>query len=480
MRILILNLPRYENASVTREGRCELILKHRVDTPATLLIISSMLRELDHHINFIDANGLNLSYQSLSFFLENINFDCLIFTFNSWIIDHELKVCKLVKGINHRCITIGYSWYAKKFGKEILEEYQHLDFLVIEDIFSVIETLVENLDKNSRTLEVEGIACRDQKSNIVINSNLSYKKSFDELPLPAYDLLPSFKPYYIYSSFLKPYALVYAGRGCPYSCNYCNVANTKYSGRPADKILSELKLLKKIGNIKYVWFYDEIFTLNRKKVIDVCNGIIREKLNIKWFCDSRIDLVDKKLLKLMKQAGCIGIAYGVESGSQKILNNMNKGITLNQAKKNLNCTRSARIPIQLNLIIGYIGESQATLKESESLIREILPETLQITKMMALDGTKFSKIAYKEGWIKNNLDWKTQLKEHRLKLKNYEPFKLKLYDEYKKLFKMLYYNPKWWFVSFKSLINNHVLILPTIAIILRSIKSRRSFSGLII
>ena len=110
----------------------------------------------------------------------------------------------------------------------------------------------------------------------------------------------------------------------------------------------------------------------------------------------------------MKRAGCIGIAYGVESGSQNILNSMNKGITISQARNSLTMTRRAKIPIQLNLIIGYIGETNETLEETRTFVKEILPDTLQITKMMALDGTEFLKIAIKNKWIKNNLDWKTK------------------------------------------------------------------------
>jgi len=229
MRILILNLPRYENASVTREGRCELILEHRVDTPATLLIIASMLREKNYQIKFIDANGFNLSYTDISSLLRREGFDCVMFTFNSWIIDHDLEVCNLIKGINPSCITIGFSWYAKKFGYEILREYQNLDILIIEDPFSVIENLMDTLNKDGKSSYVEGIACRDKENKIIINSHISSEKSFKDLPMPAYELLSSFKPYYIYSSLLKPYALVYAGKGCPFSCKYCNVANTKYS-----------------------------------------------------------------------------------------------------------------------------------------------------------------------------------------------------------------------------------------------------------
>ncbi|KKL99018.1 hypothetical protein LCGC14_1818600, partial [marine sediment metagenome] len=90
----------------------------------------------------------------------------------------------------------------------------------------------------------------------------------------------SFKPYYLYTPLIKPYALVYAGMGCPYSCSYCPDANTQYSGRSAENIIKELEKLKELGKIKYVWFYDEIFTLNRKRVIEVCNGIIKKNLKI--------------------------------------------------------------------------------------------------------------------------------------------------------------------------------------------------------
>ena len=196
---------------------------------------------------------------------------------------------------------------------------------------------------------------------------------FNDLPMPAYDLLPSFKPYYVINSFLRPYALVYCGRGCPFGCTYCNVAKTKHSGRSADNIIKELKMLKRIGNVKYVWFYDELFTIDRKRVIEVSERIREENINIKWFCDSRVELVDAELLKIMHRGGCIGISYGVESGSQKILNSMNKGNTVKQAQNALIWTRKAHIPIQLNLILGFIGEDEETLNETRSLVRTSMP-----------------------------------------------------------------------------------------------------------
>ena len=466
MNILLINLPRYKSIPVTREGRCESVSKVRVDTPATLLIMASLLRDKGHEIEFIDANAFNLSYENISEQIIKKKFDCAIFSVNSQIIDHDLEICNIIKKSNPPCITIGFSWYARYYAKEILAEYSNLDIYIIGSAFSVVGKLIECISENGNLDDVGGIAYRSKDNIIKINNKVDSEIKFNNLPMPAYDLLPSFKPYYLIDPFISPYALLYAGKGCPFRCMYCNVAKTKYSGRSADNIIKELKMLKKEGDVKYVWFFDESFTINRKRVVDVCEGILEEDINIKWFCDSRVDLVDEELLKIMRKGGCIGISYGVESGSQKILNNMNKGNTVEQAKNALIWTRKAHIPIQLNLILGFIGEDVETLKETESFVRTTLPETLQIATITAKPGTEFTKLAIENKWAETGGDWKEDL-TMGLALKNYEPFNLDLNTEIMKLKKISINNPKWWINSMNTLIRNRELILPAIGKLFR-------------
>jgi len=473
MKILLVNQPRFQGNSVTREGRCEFVCNYRVDTPATLLIIASLLRNQNYQTDFVDGNANNLSYGHLKNLIISKNPDCVIFTFNSRIIDFDLKISEIVKKINPSCKTIGYSWFARNFPREILPRFRYLDIQITEDPFSVIENLINCLNKGENLDEVDGIAYRDSNNEVKINKELNYKKNFENLPLPAYDLIESFKPYFLYTPLLRPYALVYAGKGCPYSCAYCPDANTKYSGRSTEEIIKELKVLKELGNIKYVWFYDQIFTINRKRVIEFCKRSIEENLKINWFCDSRTDLVDKKLLKLMKAAGCIGIAYGIESGSQKILNNMKKSITIHQAINALNWTREAKIPNQLNLILGYVGENNSTLKETESFVKLTLPQIMQTSFIIAMNGTEFTNLAIKNNWISNNASWQEKITDLILEKNRYEPFQLNLIKERKKLYKILYLNPKWWLYSIKTLVKNPQLIFPIIGTLInrsRSIK----------
>jgi radical SAM superfamily enzyme YgiQ (UPF0313 family) len=435
------------------------------------LIISALLREDNHKINFLDANAQNMSFSVIENYVRETKPECIIFTFNSWIIDYDLKICSVIKKINPSCKTIGYSWYAENFSKEILTKYSLLDIQIIGDPFSVIPDLIKQLESQGNLKDIGGIAYRDKINQISINKKLEIKKKFKDLPLPAYDLIDSFKPYYLYSPLLKPYALIYAGKGCPYNCAYCPDANTQYSGRSAKDIIKEFELLKDLGNVKYVWFYDEVFTINRNRVIKVCNELIKKNLKIRWFCDSRVDLVDKKLLTLMKAAGCIGISYGVESGSPKILNSMKKSITIKQVKNALKWTREAGIPIQLNLILGYIGENDYTLKETENLVKITLPEILQISIILAMQGTEFSEIAIQNKWVCDNLTWQEKITDIRLDKNRYEPYNLNLQQEIKRLNKILYLNPKWWINNIKSLIKNYELILPVLGILSNRYKS---------
>ena len=466
MNILLINLPRYKSIPVTREERCEFISKSRVDTPATLLIMASLLRDKGHKIEFIDANAFDLGYEDVSERTTNKKMDCVIFPFNTQIIDHDLEICNIIKKSNPSCITIGFSWYSRYYANEILTEYSNLDIYISGSTLSVVGNLIECLSENGNLDDVGGIAYRSKDNIIKINNKVDSEIKFNDLPMPAYDLLPSFKPYYLINPFISPYALLYTGKGCPFGCMYCNAAKTKYSGRSANNIIKELKMLKKMGDVKYAWFFDESFTINRKRVVEVCERILEEDINIKWFCDSRVDLVDEELLKRMRKGGCIGISYGVESGSQKILNNMNKGTTVEQAKNALIWTRKVHIPIQLNLILGFIGEDGETLKETESLTRATLPETLQIGIINAKPGTEFTKLAIENKWAETGGGWKDDL-TMGLALKNYEPFNLDLDDETMKLKNILYYNPRWWINNINTLIRNRELILPAIGKLFR-------------
>ena len=457
MNILVLNLPRYEGIPVTREYRCEPILKNHILTPTTSLTLAAILRNQGHKVSFIDANAYDLSFYDISERIKNKKIDCIIFSFNSQIIDYDMKICHIAKENNHSCITIGYSWYAKGFAEGILGEYPDLDILIVGEPLSTICNLGKCLNGDRKLETLGGIAFRNGNELKVDRNNM--EMPLDEAPFPAYDLLPSFRPYHVISQFFSPFAMVISGRGCPFGCRFCNVSRTKYNCKLPANVVNELKTLQRIGGVRYVWFFDEVFTLRRRRVIEICTRIIREGIKIKWFCDTRVDLVDEDLLKLMHKAGCIGIAYGVESGSQRILTDMNKGISIEQIKKASIWTRKAHIPFQMNLILGYRQETPETIRETKLLVNTILPENLQIGIAAPKPGTEFAKTEFESVQNSEDYDWKVELTGRPNSSCSDTSY---IAAEIKNIKKTLILNPKWWLNSANMLSWNSCLVFPII------------------
>lgn len=179
MRLLLCVLPRYKSIPVVREERCEQISKSEVYTPATLLIMASLLREKGHKIELIDANAFDLSYEDISERMVNKIIDCVIFPFCGQIIDHDLKFVDITKKINPSCITIGYSWYSRYYAKEILSEYKNCNLYIIGPVLSVIGNLIECLSENGNLGDVGGIAYKEGNT-IKINSKVESVIKFDD------------------------------------------------------------------------------------------------------------------------------------------------------------------------------------------------------------------------------------------------------------------------------------------------------------
>ena len=208
---------------------------------------------------------------------------------------------------------------------------KHLDIYVRHEYESVIPCLISAIAGNENLSQVRGIAFRlDNK--IQVNDAASPILDYDSIPLPAYELLPSLDNYYRQVKYSSPFAILYTSKGCPFSCTYCVTARTKWTPRSTERILEELRYLKRNYNIKTVTFFDEVFTLDRKRAINLSRAIRDEGLCIRWVCDSRVDLVDRELLQTMRRGGCDIISFGIESGSQRILDSAKKGSTVEQAE----------------------------------------------------------------------------------------------------------------------------------------------------
>jgi radical SAM superfamily enzyme YgiQ (UPF0313 family) len=433
MNILIVNPPRYNGIPVIREERCEITERYSVLEPYSLLQISAQLRDAGHTIHLIDANGFDISYEELA--KEKFNQDILIFRFTPTTYQNDLKIAELAKKKNPKIFIVGICFTLHTLGKDVLKKSKFLDVYIGTDYEVVVLDLVNNL---GNLHAVKGIVFRE-KGKIIENAPAIPIRDYDSIPLPAYDLLPSLKPYFINTPWGKPVTIMYASRGCPFKCAYCTVAGTMAKMRSAKSVIKEVQFLKKTYNIKTISFFDETFTINRKRVEDICAAI--KDLKITWYCNTRANLITPDLLKIMREAGCKGISFGVESGSDKILKGVNKAITVEQQAKGVKMAKEAGIKTFCSFIIGLPGETEETIQETLNFVKETLPTSAQFNVAVPYPGTALYDMALKNKWI-DKIDWET-LYQHESIMKNQALTGKQLEDARMRAYRTLYFNPKW-------------------------------------
>jgi anaerobic magnesium-protoporphyrin IX monomethyl ester cyclase len=206
--------------------------------------------------------------------------------------------------------------------------------------------------------------------------------NLDTLPYPAYYLLPmdKYKPHPPHGMY-TPWLPMVTSRGCPYKCAFCSkgVFGNTYRHMSPARIVSEIEYYQYRYNVKEICFYDDVFTLKRKHTEDLMELMVAKKLGVKWSCETRVNLVDKSLLKLMQGAGCISISYGIESGSQRILDTIHKGVTVEKNEQAIKMTHDAGIKTVGYMMIGSPGETV-----------EDIEKTIQFAKDMPLDYAQFA------------------------------------------------------------------------------------------
>lgn len=193
-------------------------------------------------------------------------------------------------------------------------------------------------------------------------------------------------------------------RGCPYKCGFCfkSYSDTVNRTHNPKRIVDEIEKCIKKYKIKEVMFYDDTFTLKREHVEGICNEILKRGINIKWEGPTRLNAVDKKLLKLMKRAGCFRLRYGIESGDPRILRIMRKGISLDMAKRVFRWSREAGIERFAYFIIGYYSDTEESMRRTIDFAKELDPDWVMFTAATPLPKTNLFELCVNDGLVDEN------------------------------------------------------------------------------
>jgi radical SAM superfamily enzyme YgiQ (UPF0313 family) len=316
--------------------------------------------------------------------------------------DRCLKVFEIAKSVDPKIITVLGGPQATIFPDDAIQS-PSLDFLTLSESEISFTRLVSYVEDRSAWKTFRGTIFRDPSTGTIVkNERQPLIQDLDSLPLPAHDLYPMqlyYPPVYIWG---KKVANIVTSRGCPYDCTFCEAKMTfgrTFRYHSEARVLKDLDFLNRQYGYDSFQFYDDIFTTHRDRVTRLCEAMIREKRNYKWMCYTRTDRVDLELLRLMKRAGCYMISFGIESGSQVLLDKVRKKLTVETNQKGIeSCVKAGLMAIG-TFMLGLPGE---TTEQSQNTIRFALDSKLDYAVFGITEpypGTDMWKDALEEGYF---------------------------------------------------------------------------------
>jgi anaerobic magnesium-protoporphyrin IX monomethyl ester cyclase len=372
--------------------------QHPPFTPLGIGYLAAILEENQYEVDVIDCQALGLSYGGFESEISKRLPNIVGITSTTLTYKSALRIAKIAKEVYPSCLTVLGGCHATFWDDKALQECPHLDIVVRKEGEKTLLELVGRLRVGKDFYDVLGITCRKGKE-ILRNPDRPYIEDLDSLPFPAHHLWP-IERLRKYGKVIFP---LVTSRGCVYWCNFCSAVRMfgrRFRMRSPTNVVDELEFLNKKYGADQFTFYDDAFTVDQSRVEKICMEIQNRKLRIKWDCGTRVDMVTKDLLQKMKKAGCIAVWLGVESGSQRVIDAMGKGFTLEKTKKAFKLAKEAGIMTIASVVLGFPGETRETAWETIRLVEEIDPDDIGYYIATPYPGTPMADYVKKMGWLK--------------------------------------------------------------------------------
>lgn len=407
--------------------------------PIGLAYLAGYLRSKGIKVEIIDAPALGLGFFDV---VNRINQDDIVgITAVTTNIESANKLAELIKNKNNNIKIIIGGPHVSGIPEETLNKFKYFDIGVIGEGEETFYELVSAL-KNKRSIKtIKGIVLRD-KGKIIQTQKRESIKNLDELPFPAWDLLPDLAKNYQPSPHnVKnlPSASLVTSRGCPGRCTFCAKRDRTIRIHSADYIVTMIKDLVQRYGIKEFIFMDDMFLISKARIKKLYEKLKNERIKISWSCAARADFLnDIDLLKIMKESGCWQVMIGIESGNEGILKNIKKDITLDKIRKALENCRKTGISSKGYFIIGNPGETKETMIDSFRFAKNIPLDFFVLFYFTPYPGTESYQTAEKYGKIEK--DWSKMTTMYPVFIPNGVTRK-ELERMYKKGYQEFYFRP---------------------------------------
>jgi len=386
MKVLLVNPPYTESAYI--------------QPPLGLAYLAAVLENQGHLVKIFDCPALKWGIKDYEKTLMKESFDIVGITAMTPVINSAKEVAKVTRNVLPSSIILLGGQHITSFPKQTMTQISEIDIGAIGEAEETIKELTKAISDKKNLKGVDGIIYR-QKTNLVITKRRELIKNLDEIPFPARHLLPNSKYWKLTGD--RNFTTILFSRGCPYNCVFCakEIFGKTYRQRSVENLVDEIKHIVKTMKVKEIVFYDDTLTINREKIIKLCDELIKLKLDLKWKCETRVNLVDEELLRKMKQSGCYIVAFGVESAVQKNLDFLNKGITVEQTRKAFSLAKKAGLQTAGYFIFGIPGETKEEMIKTINFAKELNPDYAQFSILTPFEGTKLHNFCKDNGLLKS-------------------------------------------------------------------------------
>lgn len=394
MKVVLVNPP------LTRDEQCASLREvANVLPPLGMGYIAAVLEKNNFEVKIVDCRPFNISVQKLVTILKKENPDIIGFTATVLSIKHATEAAKAIRKELPDCKIILGGAHITSLPQETMQN-GGFDIGVIGEgeytFLDLAKNNFKNLDRIKGIIYMKGDKWKMTEPRPFI-------QNLDELPFPARHLYPPLSKYTpVPASYKKlPLGHIITSRGCPFQCIFCDrkVFGNRFRAHSPKRVVDEIEHVLKVHGAREIKFFDDTFTMDPKRVVEICDEIKRRKLDFSWSCLTRVDRVSKSILQKMKSAGCWQVAYGLESGDQRILNIMKKGITLEQSRNAVKWGKEAGLNIRVFFVIGMPGETLQSIRRTVAFAKSLDVDVVTFYTVTVYPGNELYQIAKKEGTV---------------------------------------------------------------------------------
>lgn len=372
-------------------------------------------------VDFIDMGAEGYSISELCSFIKKKKPAVIGITIVTLMMGISIKIAHAVKATNSKILIVVGGPHPTALPEQTLKEAP-FDVVIRGEGEMTCTKLLERYLNGNSFHGLHGITFKDGEK-ILSERASGFVEELDELPF-AYRKPQTIHLYKNQVYFDDPRATSYnliATRGCPYRCTFCGqsvIFDQKVRRRSAKNVFAEIEMAYKKFNIRYFFFEDSTFVFSRRLVEDICSLIMNSSMKIKWGCMGRLDLVDEDFYSLMREAGCVFLHFGVESGNNKVLRSIRKNFTVEKVRKAVDIVREIGIPFNTSFILGFPEDTRETIRETIDFAKELNSDYVSFSLATPYPGSELYDNVTANGWKLDN--W-TDYEQSRYNVPVYVP-----------------------------------------------------------